>query len=97
MKSAVPCVLTINGGSSSIRFAVYEAGKTPRRHLDGKIDRIGLSGTNLIVKDPAGKPQAPRRLAAADHRTAVGFLLDWLRRTRFSRRSRPRDTAWCTA
>jgi acetate kinase len=78
MKSALPCVLTINGGSSSIRFAVYEAGETPRRRLDGKIDRIGLSGTNLIVNDPAGKPQVPRRLTTADHRTAVGFLLDWL-------------------
>ena len=78
MKSAVPCVLTINGGSSSIRFAVYEAGETPRRRLDGKIERIGLRGTNLIIKDPAGKPQAARRLAAADHRSAVSFLLDWL-------------------
>src|SRR5665811_689015 len=78
MKSALPCILTINGGSSSIRFAVYEAGKAPRRRFDGKIDRIGLSGTNLIVNDPAGKPQVPRRLAAADHRTAVNFLLDWL-------------------
>ena len=46
--------------------------------LDGKIDRIGLSGTNLIVNDPAVKPQVPRRVAAADHRTAVVFLLDWL-------------------
>src|ERR1035437_4073102 len=78
MKSALPCILTINGGSSSIRFAVYEAGKTPRRRLDGKIDRIGLNGTNFIVNDPAGKPQVPRRLAAADHRTAGDFLLDWL-------------------
>src|ERR1700716_436475 len=78
MKSALPCVLTINGGSSSIRFAVYEAGETPRRRLDGKIDRIGLSGTNLIVNDAAGKPVVPPRLAAADHRTAVGFLLDWI-------------------
>src|SRR5664280_741499 len=78
MKSALPCILTINGGSSSIRFAVYDAGETPRRRLDGKIDRIGMSGTNLVVNDPAGKPQAPRRLVAADHRTAVAFLLDWL-------------------
>jgi len=78
VKSALPCVLTINGGSSSIRFAVYEAGETPRKRLDGKIDRIGLSGTNLIVNESAGKPQVPSRLAAADHRTAVGFLLDWL-------------------
>jgi len=72
-----PCVLAINGGSSSIKFAVYEAGDTPLRRLAGKIDRIGLSGTNLIVEDPAGTP-VTRRLAAADHRTAVAFLLDWL-------------------
>jgi acetate kinase len=78
MKSARPCVLTINGGSSSIRFALYEAGDALRRQLAGKIDRIGLSGTNLVVSDPAGNPQVSRRLAAADHRTAVGVLLDWL-------------------
>ncbi len=57
---------------------MYEVGDTPRRRLDGKIDRIGLSGTNLIVSGPAGKPLARRRLAAAGHRTAAGFLLDWL-------------------
>jgi len=78
MKPANPHILTINGGSSSIRFAVYEASETPRRRLAGKIDRIGSSGTNLIVTDPSGKPQLPRRLTAADHRTAVDFLLDWL-------------------
>ena len=78
MKSGVPRVLTINGGSSSIRFAVYEAGDTPRWRLDGKIDRIGVSGTKFSVNDPPGTPQDSRRLAAADHRTAVGFLLDWL-------------------
>lgn len=72
------CILTINGGSSSIRFAVYEAGETPRRRLDGKVDRIGMSGTNLIVTDQAGTPQAPRRLAATNHLAAVTFLLDWL-------------------
>jgi acetate kinase len=72
-----PCVLTLNGGSSSIRFAVYESGATPVRRLDGKIDRIGLTGTTLIVNAPAGKPRV-RRLAAADHRAAAGLLLDWL-------------------
>jgi acetate kinase len=71
-------ILTINSGSSSIRFAVYEAGEPPRRRLDGKIDRIGLNGTNLTVNDPAVKPQVPRRLGAADHRKAAGFLMDWL-------------------
>jgi acetate kinase len=44
-RTGSPCVLTINGGSSSIRFAVYEAGASLRRRLAGKIDRVGLSGT----------------------------------------------------
>ena len=78
MGKVMPCVLAINGGSSSIRFALYEAGKTPRRRLDGKIDRIGSRGTNLVVHDQSIKPRAPLRLKAADHRTAAGFLVDWL-------------------
>jgi acetate kinase len=71
-------ILTINGGSSSIRFAVYETGEALRLQFAGKIDRIGLSGTNVTVHLPDGKGSAPRRLAAADHRTAVDSLLDWL-------------------
>ena len=76
--STWPCVLSINGGSSSIRFAVYEAGEALRRQLDGKIDRVGLSGTNLIVNDHSGTPLVSRRLAADNHRKATGVLLDWL-------------------
>ena len=47
------------GGSSSIRFALYETGEPLRRRLDGKVDRIGLSGTNLTFNDPAGRPHGP--------------------------------------
>ena len=71
-------ILTVNGGSSSIRFAVYQMGATLQRRLSGKIDRIGAGGTNLIVDDPAARRQAPRRVAGANHRMAVAFLLDWL-------------------
>ena len=78
LPSKSPCILTINGGSSSIRFAVYDTGGKEKRWLDGKIDRIGLSGTNMVANGLPGKPQVTFPLAAADHRTAVGFLLDWL-------------------
>jgi len=82
VKSALPCILTINGGSSSIRFAVYEAGETALRRVAGKIDRIGSSGTNLTVNQAANqaarKPGSPKPLTIGDHRTAVDFLLDWL-------------------
>ncbi len=71
-------MLTINGGSSSIRFAVFEASGTERRWLHGKVDRIGRSGTKLDVVDPAVNAPITVRLAATDHRAAVDHLLDWL-------------------
>ena len=71
-------VLTINGGSSSIKFALYQTGEPLKRGLYGKVDRIGLSGTNLTFNDPAGKGQGNLSLAAADHKTAAIFLIDWL-------------------
>jgi len=69
--------LTINAGSSSIRFAFYGAGKPPAKLLDGKIERIGLEGTALIVDDAAG---APRRITvdAQEHSSAIAFLMDWI-------------------
>ena len=77
MKPANPRILTINGGSSSIKFALYKTGEPLERKLYGKIDRIGLSGTNLTFHDPDGKPQASCSLAAADHKSAASFLIDW--------------------
>jgi acetate kinase len=78
MTTPNPRVLAINGGSSSIRFALYDLGATLRRGLHGKIDHIGSRGAALLVNGPTGTPQAARPLAAADHRTAAAFLLDWL-------------------
>jgi acetate kinase len=65
-------ILTINGGSSSIKFAIYESGEPLRRGLSGSVDRIGLSGTNL--KSGASSIDVP----ASDHKSAAIFLLDWL-------------------
>ena len=47
-------LLAINGGSSGIRFALYDAGDQPRRLLDGKVDRIGQKGTNLTFQERPG-------------------------------------------
>jgi acetate kinase len=76
VKPAKPSVLTINGGSSSIKFALYQVDKPLKRKLYGKIDRIGLSGTNLTFH-AEGKSQPRRKLAAADHKSAANFLIGW--------------------
>jgi acetate kinase len=71
-------LLTINGGSSSIKFALYQVGEPLKRRLWGKIDRIGLSGTNLTFNDPTGNQQGSHSIAASDHRSAANVLIDWL-------------------
>lgn len=76
--TAPTSVLTINGGSSSIKFVLYQSGKSLERKLHGKIDRIGLSGTNLAFHDSSGKPRNPRKITASDHKSAAMFLIDWL-------------------
>ena len=78
MKAANHSVLTINGGSSSIKFALYETAQPLKRGLCGTVDRIGLSGTNLTFHDPAKKQPESRKLAAADHKSAANSLIDWL-------------------
>ena len=71
-------ILTINGGSSSIKFALYQAGEPLQRTLYGKIDRIGLNGTTLTFNDPTVKGQQSHNVAASDHRSAADILIDWL-------------------
>jgi acetate kinase len=78
MKSHPTSILAINGGSSSIRFALYEAERPLRRLLGGKVDRIGMRGANLAFDDPSGKPRAVPGFAATDHREAAASLLEWL-------------------
>jgi acetate kinase len=75
----VRSVLTINGGSSSIKFALYRADAPTARLLSGKIERIGLPNPTLSVRDGASKT-APRVIRADDHRAAGEFLIDWLDR-----------------
>jgi|SRR5579859_2389658 len=71
-------ILTINGGSSSIKFALYQAGEPLERTLFGKVDRIGLSGTNLTFRVASGKSQESHNITASDHKSAAKSLIGWL-------------------
>jgi acetate kinase len=78
MKPALPCILTINGGSSSIKFVLYQIGEPLKRRLYGKVNRIGLSGTNLTFKKLTAKQRDSLSIAASGHKSAARFLIDWL-------------------
>ena len=78
MKPANPHILTINGGSSSIKFALFETAHSLRRILQGGIERIGLPGATLRVKGLNQTDNFSRPVAAPDHTVAVSALMDWI-------------------
>jgi acetate kinase len=78
MNTNKACILTINGGSSSIKFALYKAGEIPTRLLQGKIDRIGLKDTTLTFHHKKEDQQDTLKVEASDHPSAANFLMNWL-------------------
>ena len=72
----MPNVLTINGGSSSIRFALFEVSLPPIRLLQGNLERIGSDDASLSVEYGDGSPAT--RTKADIKESAIGYLMDWL-------------------
>jgi len=83
-KSIRPCVLTINGGSSSIKFALFQTNPTMQRILEGRIERIGLPEAQFTVKSTSKEDSFSRAVNAPDHTAAVDVLMDWIQE-RFER------------
>lgn len=71
-------ILTINGGSSSLKFAVFEAGQPPRRILWGGIDRIGQPRSVFEVKGLNPSDAFSRVVTGSGHQAALGILMTWL-------------------
>ncbi len=73
-------VLTINAGSSSLKFSVYRAGEPPVVALEGAIEGIGTA-PHMTAKDAAGKVLADRRWQdrGMDHAAFFREVGPWLR------------------
>jgi acetate kinase len=78
MKPASPHILTINGGSSSIKFALFEARESTTRILEGAIERIGLSEPTFRAKGSDPADNFSRSVVAPTHTAAVVILMDWI-------------------
>jgi acetate kinase len=78
MKPANPHILTMNGGSSSIKFALFEVGESLRRILEGGIERIGLPDATFRLKGLTKTDSFSRSVTTPDHTAAVGVLMDWI-------------------
>ncbi len=88
MRVAGACILTINGGSSSIKFGLFElpsGGGAYSRHddpirriLNGRIERIGLPDPTFTARSAEDADSFTRPVTAPDHTVAAGHLMDWI-------------------
>src|SRR5665213_2757170 len=78
MKPTEPRVLTINGGSSSIKFALFDVGGVIQQIFGGTLERIGTPQASLSVKSTKPDDNFSRPVAAADVAAAVNVLMNWI-------------------
>ncbi len=73
-------VLTINGGSSSIKFALFSVSSDTKRMLSGQAERIGLPDARLIVKiSPSARGVEAIPIDGESYDDAIERLLGYLR------------------
>lgn len=70
-------ILTLNGGSSSLKFATFDVGQPDVPITRGHFDRVGRDGTVFRVDHGFGGVE---EIGHLDHRAATAYLLDWLDR-----------------
>jgi acetate kinase len=71
-------ILTINSGSSSVKFALYRMTGSEQLQLHGLIERIGVGHGLFHAEDEAGRTLTEDQLPLPDHDAALQALLGWL-------------------
>jgi acetate kinase len=72
-------ILTVNGGSSTIKFAVFRLGEAPTRILSGQVQGIGSSAPDFTAIDTSRNETHHATFSAGDHRQAAHDLIDWIK------------------
>jgi acetate kinase len=75
-------ILTIDTGSSSMKVALYEAGREETRILSGEVERIGVPGGRFRLTDAHGATLIDQGGDLPDHGAALEAVLAGLRRYR---------------
>ncbi len=73
-----PALLTVNAGSSSVKWALFQVAAPPVRTEAGHIERIGLPDGIVTVTDPATGRQERRVAQVPSHREAARLLIEHL-------------------
>jgi acetate kinase len=71
-------ILTINSGSSSIKFSLYRIGRVETAVWSGSIKGIGRGSGVFYVKDSNGGTVIEKYLQLRDHSVALSEIIMWL-------------------
>ncbi len=78
MKSNKNNLLTINGGSSSIKFALYEMEESLKQLFYGEIENIGTKKAVLNLIDAINNKKNSININTGDYDESVNHFIDWL-------------------
>ena len=75
-----PYVLTINGGSSSLKFALYPVAGPSEPILFGRIERVGRGESRLVASGIGGSGRESHAVEAPDQAAAARLVIEHLER-----------------
>lgn len=78
MKSSQGFILTINGGSSSLKCSLFQVAHPLTRVASCLADRIGFPEGTLTLTDVASSTSERRTIRASHHKDSVDPLIAWL-------------------
>ncbi|VVM07487.1 acetate/propionate family kinase [Methylacidimicrobium tartarophylax] len=70
-------ILTINSGSTSLKFALFQMVPSEKRLLSGKLDHIGSGSGRCEAKDSQGAVIWQESLPLPDHRAGLARFFAW--------------------
>lgn len=76
-----PYILTVNAGSSSIKFALFSAkGSELHRIFDGAVLSIDWPSARMTVTEDATSKKTSKAIHAPDHVAATQYVVEWLQK-----------------
>lgn len=84
MKSIQQHILILNGGSSSIKFALYNTDKKLENVLSGQISRIGLDNPEFTVTHKPSNKKTQITIDSTNFKEAAEGLVEWLKEQNYT-------------
>ncbi len=81
--TAISCILCLNGGSSSLKFSVYESAEPLKLLLSGELERMGTDHPGFTFSKAGSGEKIKVDMHAASMAGSVDFLISWLHAQEF--------------